>query len=197
MGQKSCLGCGRDWTPKRSDAKTCSPACRQRLRRRLKPKSSRFVHLDDVPLHETEAWVSHGANAEEPFTNTGRVRDSGRKAEGKRHRLDSARPPKGTRLSGSDKVALGQVNELIAATTKAPPRIQTPPGGHGTVSVTTRERATPMTTAIRQVKDAVHAEGELTRKALREEMESLFQIAFSFRYGETPVEAWERFLAEK
>ena len=30
---KTCAACGRAWTPKRRHAKTCSDACRQRLRR--------------------------------------------------------------------------------------------------------------------------------------------------------------------
>jgi hypothetical protein len=143
---KTCLGCGRDWTPKRSDAKTCSAACRQRMRRRLRPKSNRTVYLDDVPLHDAETWLPEEANPEEPFTSTGRVRDSGRKAEGKQLRLDSARPPKGTRLSGSDKAALCRVDALIAATSKTPPTVQTVPGGQGFVgerSVTIRESALP------------------------------------------------------
>jgi hypothetical protein len=111
-----------------------------------------YEYQEDVALHEAEAWLPAKANAEQPYANTGRVRDSGGRAEGKRHRLDSARPPRGTRLSGSDQAALGRVDDLIASASKTPPTIQTPPGGRGTVgepTVTRRER--PIPTMIERV----------------------------------------------
>jgi hypothetical protein len=69
---RACLGCGRDISRRRADAKTCGPACRQRLKRQgpdtiAEPRPS----PDDAPGWHDRALadVLHWAMDGEPLTS--------------------------------------------------------------------------------------------------------------------------------